>query len=101
MDFKNCTEAYKAGRSNIPKGDPAYSAKLDADHDGIGCDNPPAGFKPVQNTNTGTIETGSGTGTALPKTGPAAEVGGIGAALLVIGVAAVAVRRRNRVRFTA
>ncbi len=36
--YKNCTEAHKDGRYNIPKGDPAYQAKLDRDNDGIACE---------------------------------------------------------------
>ncbi|MFJ8528208.1 thermonuclease family protein [Bacillus sp. NPDC094106] len=36
--FKSCKEAKAAGFSNIPKGHPAYSAKLDRDGDGIACD---------------------------------------------------------------
>ncbi|OBJ24839.1 excalibur calcium-binding domain-containing protein [Mycobacterium colombiense] len=36
--YKNCTEAHKNGRYNIPKGDPAYQPKLDRDNDGIACE---------------------------------------------------------------
>lgn len=36
--YKNCSEARKDGRSNIPKGDPAYASKLDRDGDGIACE---------------------------------------------------------------
>lgn len=36
--YKNCTEAHKDGRYNIPKGDPAYQSKLDRDNDGIACE---------------------------------------------------------------
>jgi len=36
--YANCTEAHKDGRYNIPKGDPAYSPKLDRDKDGIACE---------------------------------------------------------------
>lgn len=46
--FPNCDAAYAAGYSNIPSSDPHYSKNLDRDHDGIGCDNPPADFKPHQ-----------------------------------------------------
>ncbi|MFC8216786.1 LAETG motif-containing sortase-dependent surface protein [Streptomyces sp. NPDC057362] len=45
--FKNCTEAYDAGYSNIPKGDEHYAERLDRDGDGVGCDKPPAGFVPA------------------------------------------------------
>lgn len=36
--YRNCTEARKDGRSNIPRGDPAYQPKLDRDNDGIACE---------------------------------------------------------------
>ncbi len=108
MPFKNCTEAYEAGYSNIPKGSPHYAAKLDRDKDGVACDNPPAGFKPRTEATappkktTASVETGKGTGSQLPKTG-AGEVIGVGALLVLLGVVLVLVmRRRNRkVRFTA
>jgi LPXTG-motif cell wall-anchored protein len=98
MTFDNCTEAYAAGRANIPQGDPAYSKKLDRDNDGIACDNPPAGFKPAQQTQTGTQVGGP---TELPKTGPGAELGVAGGALLLVGIAAALLVRRRRTRFAA
>jgi LPXTG-motif cell wall-anchored protein len=102
MSFDNCTEAYAAGRSDIPKGDPDYAPKLDRDNDGYGCDNPPAGFQPRQGeTQTGTkVQNGADTPDQLPKTGPAAELGLAGGAVLLLGVVAVALRRR-RVHFRA
>ncbi len=108
MTYANCTAAYKAGVSDIPKSSPDYAKKLDRDNDGIGCESgdapawfAKAGGKTTTGTSTGTeTETGNGQGTALPKTGPAAEVGGVGAALLVFGLAAVIVRRR-KIRFQA
>lgn len=36
--FKNCREARKAGRVNIPASDPQYGPWLDRDKDGYGCD---------------------------------------------------------------
>ena len=36
--YRNCTEAHRDGRYNIPKGDPAYQPKLDRDNDGIACE---------------------------------------------------------------
>ena len=39
--YKNCKEAHADGRYNIPKGDPAYSSKLDRDGDGIACEPKP------------------------------------------------------------
>ena len=35
--YRNCTEAHRDGRYNIPKGDPDYQPKLDRDNDGIAC----------------------------------------------------------------
>ncbi|MEU6454275.1 excalibur calcium-binding domain-containing protein [Streptomyces sp. NPDC047065] len=48
--FKNCTEAYDNGYSNIKEGDPHYGAHLDRDKDGVGCDKPPAGFEPADDS---------------------------------------------------
>ncbi|MGH3563076.1 MAG: excalibur calcium-binding domain-containing protein [Mycobacterium sp.] len=39
--YKNCTEAHKDGRYNIPRDDPAYASKLDRDGDGIACEPKP------------------------------------------------------------
>lgn len=36
--FKNCMEARKAGRVNIPASDPQYGPWLDRDKNGYGCD---------------------------------------------------------------
>nr|WP_231998472.1 MULTISPECIES: excalibur calcium-binding domain-containing protein [unclassified Mycobacterium] len=36
--YRNCSEARKDGRYNIPRGDPAYQQKLDRDNDGIACE---------------------------------------------------------------
>ena len=36
--YRNCTEAHRDGRYNIPKGDPDYQPKLDRDNDGIACE---------------------------------------------------------------
>nr|WP_232069021.1 excalibur calcium-binding domain-containing protein [Mycobacterium mantenii] len=36
--YRNCTEAHKDGRYNIPKGDSDYQPKLDRDNDGIACE---------------------------------------------------------------
>ena len=35
--FKSCKEARAAGYSDIKKGEPGYSSKLDRDGDGIAC----------------------------------------------------------------
>ncbi|MFC8062601.1 LAETG motif-containing sortase-dependent surface protein [Streptomyces sp. NPDC057293] len=48
--FKNCTEAYDNGYSDIKEGDPHYGAHLDRDKDGVGCDKPPAGFEPADDS---------------------------------------------------
>jgi hypothetical protein len=36
--YQNCSQAHADGRYNIPKGDPAYSPKLDRDQDGYACE---------------------------------------------------------------
>ncbi len=36
--YKNCTEAHKDGRYNIPQGDPDYKSSQDRDGDGIACE---------------------------------------------------------------
>ncbi len=36
--YRNCTEAHRDGRYNIPKSDPDYRPKLDRDNDGIACE---------------------------------------------------------------
>nr|DAT15659.1 MAG TPA: Excalibur calcium-binding domain protein [Caudoviricetes sp.] len=36
--FKSCKEARAAGYSDIKKGEPGYSSKLDRDGDGIACE---------------------------------------------------------------
>lgn len=36
--YANCKAAAADGRYNIPRGDPAYSPKLDRDNDGIACE---------------------------------------------------------------
>ncbi len=106
MTFANCTEAYQAHRANIPKTDPDYAKKLDRDNDGVGCElkDAPSWFTaaPAKETSTGTkVETGTGKGDALPKTGPAGELGAAGGLLLAIGLVAALVMRRRKVRFTA
>ncbi|WP_307680049.1 excalibur calcium-binding domain-containing protein [Streptomyces sp. V4I2] len=46
--FKNCSEAYANGHSDIPEDDEHYGSHLDRDGDGIGCDQPPADFVPAE-----------------------------------------------------
>ena len=36
--FKSCKEARAAGYSDIKKGEPGYSSKLDRDGDGVACE---------------------------------------------------------------
>ncbi|MDT0402899.1 excalibur calcium-binding domain-containing protein [Streptomyces edwardsiae] len=102
--FKNCTEAYDNGYSNIARGDDHYGKHLDRDNDGIGCDQPPADFKPhEESTETGT--TGSdgkeqSGGTDLAETGgsnatPYIAAGGAAVVLLGGGVMIAARRRRG------
>lgn len=99
MTFANCTEAYAAGVANIKVGNPAYALKLDRDHDGVGCEQPPAGFHARHSAGT-KVESGASVGTQLPQTGPAGEIGVLGGLMLLVGVVSVALVRRRRVRFT-
>lgn len=110
--FKNCTDAYDNGYSNIAKGDDHYGKHLDRDNDGIGCDQPPADFVPhEEETDTGSDSTGSdtggkersGTGTDLAETGgsdatPYIAAGGAAVVLLGGGVMIAARKRRDDAR---
>ncbi|MBT3151234.1 excalibur calcium-binding domain-containing protein [Streptomyces sp. CHD11] len=104
--FKNCTEAYDNGYSNIAKGDDHYGKHLDRDNDGVGCDQPPAGFEPREESagDTGTEAEDTGTeeqtGTDLAETGgsdttPYIAAGGAAVVLLGGGVMIAARRRRD------
>ncbi|MFD7767052.1 LAETG motif-containing sortase-dependent surface protein [Streptomyces sp. NPDC059787] len=113
--FKNCTEAYDNGYSNIAKGDDHYGKHLDRDNDGIGCDQPPADFKPheddteAEDSGTEAENTDSsdskeqGGGTDLAETGgsdatPYIAAGGAAVVLLGGGVMIAARRRRDDAR---
>ncbi|MEU2897726.1 LAETG motif-containing sortase-dependent surface protein [Streptomyces sp. NPDC088106] len=104
--FKNCTEAYDNGYSNIAKGDDHYGKHLDRDNDGVGCDQPPAGFTPHEETagDTGTEAEDTGakerSGTDLAETGgsdatPYIAAGGAAVVLLGGGVMIAARKRRE------
>ncbi|MEG3629740.1 excalibur calcium-binding domain-containing protein [Streptomyces poriticola] len=61
--FKNCTEAYENGVSNIPASDEEHYGKhLDRDNDGVGCDNPPADFVPAEDADNADDSDDSGSG---------------------------------------
>jgi LPXTG-motif cell wall-anchored protein len=108
--FANCTEAYEHGYANIPASSPYYGKHLDRDGDGIGCDKPPADFKPHEQSGSGT---GAGTaenaasdsseqggGTDLAETGgndatPYIAAGGAAVVLLGGGLMIAARRRRG------
>ncbi|MEV0226353.1 LAETG motif-containing sortase-dependent surface protein [Streptomyces sp. NPDC050704] len=104
--FKNCTEAYESGHSNIPKGDPHYGTHLDRDGDGIGCDQPPADFVAAEDeaeaADSGE-DTPSGApdqqGTDLAETGGSSAtpyLAGGGAAVLLAGGGVLLAARRRR-----
>ncbi|MFD4256176.1 LAETG motif-containing sortase-dependent surface protein [Streptomyces sp. NPDC058534] len=61
--FKNCTEAYENGHSNIPSTDEHYGKHLDRDNDGVGCDKPPADFEPADDTDDAGTGSGKDSGT--------------------------------------
>ncbi|WP_206317515.1 excalibur calcium-binding domain-containing protein [Streptomyces composti] len=94
--FANCTDAYNNGYSNIPEGDEHYAKRLDRDGDGIGCDKPPAGFKPrgdqgeSEGSGTGAKES-SGTGAEGGSGTDLAETGGNDATPYIAGAGAVVV----------
>ncbi len=105
--FKNCADAYENGYSNITKGDDHYGKHLDRDNDGIGCDQPPAGFTPHEETGGDTAaqektggEEQSGGGTDLAETGgsnttPYIAAGGAAVVLLGGGLMIAARKRRE------
>ncbi|WP_328440760.1 excalibur calcium-binding domain-containing protein [Streptomyces sp. NBC_00444] len=101
--FENCSEAYENGYSNIKEGDEHYGEHLDRDQDGIGCDNPPAGFVPAEDEGTdGAEDTAGQEDTDLAETGGNSATpyiaGGGAAVLLAGGGLLVVVRRRREVR---
>lgn len=113
--FENCSEAYENGHANIPETSPHYGEHLDRDGDGIGCDKPPADFKPHEETesdtdtgtenteNTGSDGKEQGGGTDLAETGggdttPYIAAGGAAVVLLGGGVMIAARRRRDDAR---
>ncbi|MFD0308404.1 LAETG motif-containing sortase-dependent surface protein [Streptomyces sp. NPDC127119] len=105
--FKNCTEAYENGYSDIVKGDDHYGEHLDRDKDGIGCDKPPAGFVPVddrgadgaEEPSSASSEQSKQPGTDLAETGGSGVTpylaGGGALVLLAGGGVLVAARRRG------
>ncbi|RSJ66828.1 putative endo-beta-N-acetylglucosaminidase precursor [Streptococcus oralis] len=60
IHFSSCKEAWENGYSDIHKGEPGYSSKLDRDGDGIACEraNAPRGvFKPRQSGSQSSVAT--------------------------------------------
>lgn len=48
LPFQNCEAAGAAGVYNIPASSPAYSAALDSDSDGVGCESSVYGYDAVR-----------------------------------------------------
>lgn len=97
--FKNCTEAYENGYSNIARGDEHYDNDLDRDQDGIGCDQPPSDFVPAEDQgkdDESTENTASDTG----KNTDLAETGGSGATAYIAGGGAAVLLAGGGVLFT-
>ncbi|MGW0757956.1 LAETG motif-containing sortase-dependent surface protein [Streptomyces sp. NPDC002814] len=95
--FENCSEAYENGYSNIKEGDEHYGEHLDRDQDGVGCDNPPAGFVPAE--DEGTEDAAGQDDTDLAATGGNSVtpyIAGGGAAVLLAGGGLLVVARRRR-----
>ncbi|MEU6380418.1 excalibur calcium-binding domain-containing protein [Streptomyces sp. NPDC046909] len=91
--FVNCTDAYENGYANIPKGDEHYGTHLDRDGDGIGCDNPPAGFEPAPDTAAEQPDND------LAKTGPTDNTpyfAAAGMSVLLAGTALTVAMNRRR-----
>ncbi|MFJ1657533.1 excalibur calcium-binding domain-containing protein [Streptomyces anthocyanicus] len=78
--FKNCSEAYDAGYSNIKKGDEHYGEHLDRDKDGVGCDKPPADFVPADGKDSGAKDTDDAADAGSGKDSGSEEGGGAEAA---------------------
>ncbi|MCZ4512107.1 excalibur calcium-binding domain-containing protein [Streptomyces sp. ActVer] len=99
--FKNCTEAYENGFSDIPRSDTQhYANDLDRDQDGIGCDQPPSDFVPAEDQgkdDNGTEDTASDTG---EKNTDLAETGGSGATAYIAGGGAAVLLAGGGVLFT-
>lgn len=99
--FENCTAAYKAGYSNIHKGDRRYGGHLDRDDDGVGCDNPPAGFVPAKDRGSegGPSKDESGEDDGLAETGGSGStpyIAGAGGLVLLAGAGVLVATRRRR-----
>ncbi|MCX4700924.1 excalibur calcium-binding domain-containing protein [Streptomyces sp. NBC_01352] len=106
--FKNCSEAYASGYSDIPEDDEHYGSHLDRDGDGVGCDQPPGDFVPAEDEGAeegaaAPAEDTSADGTAQDP--DLAETGGDdstpyllagGSTILLAGGALVAATRRRR-----
>ena len=96
--FKNCTEAYENGFSDIPRSDEQhYANDLDRDQDGIGCDQPPSDFVPAEDQSTDSENTASDTG---QKNTDLAETGGSGATAYIAGGGAAVLLAGGGVLFT-
>ncbi len=106
--FANCGEAYANGHASIPASSPHYRPALDRDGDGIGCDNPPAGFVPASEESAPAGAKPSASPSVSVSPAPSeesglAETGGssatpyvvAGAAVLLIGGVLLLLRRRS------
>ncbi|MET9354395.1 excalibur calcium-binding domain-containing protein [Streptomyces sp. NPDC006617] len=83
--FKNCSEAYENGYSNIKEGDEHYGEHLDRDKDGVGCDKPPAGFVPADDKDTGAKDTDEAAGAGSGESGGTEAAGQQGTDLAETG----------------
>lgn len=110
MTYKNCTEAWKAGRSDIPKTDPAYALHLDGTHsartpnepDGIACEgkHAPSWFVPIKTfekpkTNTNVAPKAQAIKQdELALTGPGSNYLTLGILVVLIGAALLVLGRK-------
>jgi hypothetical protein len=68
--FENCDEAFAAGESNIPVGDPQYAEHLDGDNDGTACEGPAVPENPTMPYENCTEARADGA-TDIPESDPA------------------------------
>ena len=104
--FKNCKEVQDAGLAPIHKGHPDFQEKVDADHDGKGCeeeaDYENSASRVDSNSGVAASDSNNNSGGSisgrLASTGAAgvATIAGLGLAAVGAGVAAIVVMRRRK-----
>jgi hypothetical protein len=96
--YPDCKDAYADKAYNIPQAHPSYKPDLDADHDGIACEQAVEGGVDLKDWHPTTSTSASTSPTALPVTGSDGLVTGYVTAavfLLFGGVALVLMTLRR------